>query len=207
MGAIYASAQGPISVGGYSIEKMRGPARKKNHSLVGNISDGAIVKKEISNNDLNKEELRISLNQPDFTSAMRVCRMIDSVFGEKISKAEDASTITISMPADYYTNGKLVEFISIIEMLNFTPSTAARVVINDKTGTVVVGGDVRINQVAVSHGNISIEIHDSVKTSQPAPLSAGQTVVSRKRIRMLKKKRAKWLFYLIPPRSTIWPKV
>ncbi|MFH1759557.1 MAG: flagellar basal body P-ring protein FlgI [bacterium] len=198
----YAIAQGAISVGGFNVELIKGTWRKKNHTLAGYVSDGAIIKKEILTNELNSEQIRVSLNRPDFTSAIRMAKSIDAKFNENIAEAEDAATINVMVPVSYQEGGGLVEFISELELLNFEPSTTARVVINEKTGTIVAGGNVKIDEVAVAHGNINIEVQDTTRVSQPsAPMTAGQTVVTEDQ--KVKVDEEKTEMVVLPTTSTV----
>jgi flagellar P-ring protein precursor FlgI len=182
-GNVYASAQGPLATGGYDIRD-RGLIRiKKNHVVVGRIPDGAIVQREYNFNLLNGKDLSLSLTNPDFTSALSMVQSINAEFkrspGSPLAKAVDAATVTLdfallSKDSTYRFMGP-VELISKIENLSFTVSSQAKVVVNERTGTIVAGGQVRISQVAVSHGGIKVEIINQPEVVQPQPFTLGKT--------------------------------
>lgn len=174
-GEVYALAQGALSVGGYAAGKVKSTMRKKNHSLAGQIAGGAIVKQEVVTNIIALEKIRLTLIQPDFTSAVAVAKSVNDTIGANTAIAIDASTIEVTVPKAMYPN--LMSFISTVENLRFEPSRVARVVINEKTGTIVAGSDVSIDAVAVSHGAITVSVQQTTQVSQPLPLSRGTTEV------------------------------
>ena len=182
-GVIYASAQGPLATGGYDVRD-RGLIRiKKNHVLVGRIPDGAIVQREYSFNLLNGKDLSLSLTNPDFTSALSMVTSINTEFKKDpsapLAKAIDPATVTLNFALlaqdTAYKFLSPVELISKIENLEFTVSSQAKVVVNERTGTIVAGGQVRISQVAVSHGGIKVEIVSQPEVVQPQPFTMGKT--------------------------------
>jgi flagellar P-ring protein FlgI len=179
----YASAQGALATGGYDVRD-RGLIRmKKNHVLVGRIPDGAIVQREYSFNLLNGKDLSLSLTNPDFTSAISMAKAINADFkrtaAAPLAKAVDAATVTLEFSTlsqdTAYRTMTPVEFISKVENLDFTVSSQAKVVVNERTGTIVAGGQVRISQVAVSHGGIKVEIVSQPEVVQPQPFTLGKT--------------------------------
>lgn len=174
-GQVYAVAQGPISIGGFAFSGAAGGGIQKNHPTAGNIPDGAIVEKEIGIELSKKALLEICLKTPDFTTSQRIKQAINMNIRQDISTAVDAGTVSVKIPADQAP--QVVNFISQIENLSVTPDLAARVVLNERTGTVVMGENVRLSTVAVSHGNLSIIIKEQQSVSQPLPMSGGQTVV------------------------------
>ncbi len=183
-GIIYSSAQGSLSTGGYDVRYKSLAHLKKNHVLVGRIPDGAIVQKEYQFNVLNGKELTLSLSQPDFTSAVSMANAINQEFKtitSKVAKAIDPATILLSVDAisrDSIRNYVgLVDFISKVENVLFYPSSQARVVVNERTGTIVAGGDIKISEVAVSHGSIKVEVINAPEVVQPVPYTASQTAV------------------------------
>lgn len=177
-GEVYAMAQGPISVGGAGI-RQNGNEVRRNHTAAGRIPGGAILEKSIGT-DLGKDStLVIVLTQADFTTASRIAEQVNTKFGNAIAKANDASTVSLVIPDEVRRSGKLVDFISQVELLEITPDVAARVVINEKTGTIVVGGAVTLLPVAISHGALNIEIQSTPVISQPNAFSQGQTVVTQ----------------------------
>lgn len=176
-GRIYAVAQGPVSIGGFAVE---GAAQsvQKNHPTVARISGGAIIEREVGF-DLNGEhQLQLALRNPDFTTANRVVKSINNLFGEPLATARDSGTISLTIPATYL--GKVVDFVSRMENLQVEPDQVARVVVNERTGTIVMGENVRVSTVALAHGGLSIRVSEDPQVSQPSPLSPGATVVTPK---------------------------
>jgi flagellar P-ring protein precursor FlgI len=175
-GTIYASSQGPLATGGYDTKYKSLVRIKKNHVLVGRIPDGAIVQKEYSINVLDAKDLSLSLTSPDFTSAVAMAKAINMEFksiAPNIAKATDPATVSLNPEAitrDSLKNyAGLVDFISKVENVKFDVSSQARVVVNERTGTIVAGGDVRISEVAVSHGSIKVEVVNTPEVVQPVP--------------------------------------
>ncbi|TDO94488.1 flagellar P-ring protein precursor FlgI [Halanaerobium saccharolyticum] len=173
-GEIYASAQGPISVGGYSVGG-GGNSEQMNHPTVGKIPGGALVEKEISST-LNGKNLTYVLSNPNFETASKIATTINSNFGDGTARATNASTINISMPDNF--NYGMVDFIAEVNGLQVTPAIEARVVIDERTGTVVFSHNVRISTVAVAHGNLSVSITTEEQVSQPPAFSEGETTVT-----------------------------
>jgi len=176
-GETYAVAQGPVSVGGYSVSKVKNHMRKKNHTLSGEISDGAIVKREILDQQLNNRAVRFSLRQPDFTSAVEMTKAINKALNNKLAVTLDAATVNIEVPEEFRDD--LIPFIAQIEQVQFTPNRSAKVVINEKTGTIVAGGNVTMSEVAVSHGSITVSVTQTLQVSQPLPQTLGRTQVTQ----------------------------
>jgi flagellar P-ring protein precursor FlgI len=175
-GAIYGSAQGPISTGGYDAKYKSLVYLKKNHVLVGRIPDGAVVQKEYLFNALDNKELSLSLTSPDFSSAVSMANAINQEFksvATNIAKAVDPATVTLNFDAiardSIRNNIGVVDFISKVENITFSTSSQARVVVNERTGTIVAGGDVKISEVAVSHGSIKVEVVNAPEVIQPVP--------------------------------------
>ncbi|MBN1575755.1 MAG: flagellar basal body P-ring protein FlgI [Chitinispirillaceae bacterium] len=184
-GAIYASAQGPLATGGYDIRDRGLTHIKKNHVLVGRIPDGAIVQHEFSYNLLNGKNLSLSLAAPDFTSALQMAEAINGEFGKiagkKIARPLDAATVSLDfqrLSRDTIRNPiDLITFISRVENLSFAVSTQAKVVVNERTGTIVAGGEVKISAIAVTHGGVKVEVANVPEVIQPPPFSLGRTEV------------------------------
>ena len=174
-GEVYAIAQGSLVVGGFSASG-NGASMQKNHPTVGRIANGVTIEKEINYEYVKAESILISLKSPDFTNARRIEERINTMFHDS-SYAKDGGTINVTIPDTLKPNP--VKFISIIENLEIKPDIQAKIVVDEKTGTVVIGENVRISTVAISHGNISIQIKEDEKVSQPMPFSqGGQTVTS-----------------------------
>jgi flagellar P-ring protein precursor FlgI len=168
-GKIYALAQGPISIGGFSVGGAAGGGVAKNHPTVGRISGGATVEREIPLSLHDRKELTIILDNPDFITATRVANAINSEIGEDCADPIDSGTITIEIP-DLFRR-RVVNLVAELEDLEVIPDSVARVIVSEKTGTVVIGENVRILTVAVAHGNLSIQIKETRSVSQPAPFA------------------------------------
>jgi len=175
-GNVYAVAQGPISTGGFAAGGKAGGGVQKNHPTVGYIPGGAIVEKDLSLNLLERNAMSLNLNNPDFTTCLRLTRVINIGLGEELAQSVDAGTVEIKIPWEFQE--RLVEFISLVENLDIAPDTIAKVVLNERTGTVIMGENVRISTVAISHGNLSIIVKERERVSQPLPFSVGETVVT-----------------------------
>jgi len=173
---IYAIAQGPVSIGGFEAEAPGGSSVKQNHSTVAKIANGAIVEKEVDFTLRGDRDLILGLNQPDFTTAVRVSEKINSYLSGKFAVAQDSGSVNISIPKKY--TEKVSNLIAQLEVLEVEPDVNARVVLNERTGTVVMGENVRVSTVAVSHGSLSIKIDQNYNVSQPNALSNGETVVT-----------------------------
>ncbi|MBN2467050.1 MAG: flagellar basal body P-ring protein FlgI [Deltaproteobacteria bacterium] len=173
-GNVYAVAQGPVSVGGFSAGGGGGKIQK-NFPTVGRVVGGALIEKEVDSNFNGKETLSLTLRHPDFTTVSRLEKLINRTLDDHAARTVDAATIEIAVPEKYSEN--IVALVSLLEGLDINPDMASKVVINERTGTVVIGEKVRISTLAISHGNLSIEIKETPSVSQPLPFSAGETVV------------------------------
>lgn len=170
-GQVYAVGQGPVSTGGFSASA-GGSSQSKNFPTVGMTTNGAIVERDVPVQLVNNGTIALSLNQPDFTTANRVSNAIDSQFGG-ISTARDPGTIVVAVPSQYMDN--LVGFIAALEELYITPDQIAKIIINERTGTIVMGARVAIDEVAVAQGGLSVRITKTQDVSQPGPFSGGVT--------------------------------
>jgi flagellar P-ring protein precursor FlgI len=166
---VYALAQGPIVVGGFAVSGASGSGVQKNHPTVGIISKGALIEKEIPLSLNGKKELTLSLFNPDFTTAEKVMEAINQSTGGTHSRCLDSGTILIAVPESH--QNRVAEWISSLEKLEVVPDAVAKVVLNERTGTVVMGENVRISTVAVAHGNLSIQIKEKLNVSQPLPFA------------------------------------
>lgn len=156
-GEIYALAQGALSIGGLNKDGPQGRSSySKNHSLVGEIPNGGIIQKEAPGGLMLSDEIRISLSNPDFSSSVAMAKAINAEFKKPVAEAKDPVTVAIAVPEEF--KSKRMEFIAQIENLDFLVSTVAKVVLNEKTGTVIAGGNVSISEVAVSQGSITIQV-------------------------------------------------
>lgn len=176
-GKVYALAQGPVSVGGVGASGASGSSVTKNHLLAARIAGGATIEREVTFSLNGKKDLTLTLLNPDFTTALRMSETINAAMGEAVSKALDSGTLELNIPETYRQD--ISRFLANVEALEVAPDTVARIVVNEKTGTVVIGQNVRISTVAVSHGNLSITIKETQNVSQPRPFTeTGQTVVT-----------------------------
>lgn len=173
-GRVYAVAQGPVAIGGF-LGGTGGPGGatvQKNHPTVGTISNGAIVEREIPAAFVTDNCVRLLLDNPDFTSAERIADAINGQFAGA-AKAEDAATVKVVLPPAFAA--RHVQFLSDLGQIEVSPDAQARVIINERTGTIVATSAVRISQVAVSLGSLTITIASNTAVSQPNPMSGGQT--------------------------------
>jgi len=176
-GMVYASAQGPLSVGGISV-RQGGSEIRRNHTAAGRVPGGALLERAMRTTFNRDSTVNVVLMQADFTTANRVAQAVNTRFSGNVAVAYDASTVALTVPQEYRSGGRIVEFISIVELEEIAPDVVAKVIINERTGTVVVGGNVSILPVAISHGGVNIEIQSTPVISQPAPFSLGQTIAT-----------------------------
>jgi flagellar P-ring protein FlgI len=174
-GKVFGFAQGSISVGGYDINTASGNRVSKNHTLAGRIPRGGILRESMSVAQEAQTEISVFLKEPDITTAQNVMTSINQKFGNEISKAIDAAEIKITIPQDKQNN--LIGFLSEVENLAVQVDEIAKVVLNERTGTVVSGQNVKIQPVTITHGSLNITIRDYPMISQPAPFSQGKTTV------------------------------
>jgi len=174
-GRTYAVAQGSMAVGSISFG---GKAAKvqKNHPTAGRIANGAVVERAVNYRLPPSGDLLYQLRQADFTTATRITNAINDHFGPDTAHALDSGSVKVLMPEDYKDD--LVGFIADLENIEVETDTPARIVVNERTGTIVMGRDVRISTVAVSHGNLNLIISETTQVSQPNPLAEGETVTA-----------------------------
>ncbi|GKS59190.1 flagellar P-ring protein [Nitrospira sp.] len=179
---VFAVAQGPISIGGF-IGGSGGPGGNtviKNHQAVGTVPSGAIIEKEVVVDIDSWDSVNIMLRQVDFTTAMRTADAINAVFGSDLAIPTNGGVVKVAVPADY--RGRVTPYIAAIESLDVKADLPAKVVVNERTGTVVLGESVRISTCAISHGNLTIAVKNTLNVSQPtAPIigsTGGQTTVT-----------------------------
>jgi len=176
-GRVYAVAQGPVSTGGFAVSGNSGDQVQKNFPTVGRVVGGALVEKEIHSNFNQKDSLTLALHKADFTTATRVAQAINRAFYSQLAQTENGGSIQVKVPDNY--RGKTVQFVTMIESLGVTPDMVSKIVVNERTGTVIMGENVRISTIAIAHGNLSIQIDESQNVSQPLPFSrGGETVVT-----------------------------
>jgi len=177
-GVVYGMAQGPVSIGGFNVSVDDGNKIFNNYTLVGRIPNGGKITRPIETDPQLKREFVLSLHNPDFTTASRVAERINIKYG-LTSIAVDAGTVKVTIPDSLSYASMRADFVSDIGLLEIVPDNSARVVINEKTGTIVAGQHVTIEPVAIAHGTITVNIESSPVISQPDPFSNGETVVTQ----------------------------
>ena len=190
-GQVYAFAQGPMVVGGF-LASGQGASVQKNHPTVGRIVNGATIEREVISEEYKGEEIMIALKMPDFTNARRIADRINETFSG-IAHARDAGTVNVTIPGEM--RGNPVKFLSIVENLDIKTDMQAKIVVDEKTGTVVIGENVRVSTVVISHGNISVQVKEDARVSQPMPFGQGRTVVTPDTQISVREDRGK--FYLL----------
>jgi flagellar P-ring protein FlgI len=176
-GAVYAMAQGNLVVGGLGVEAADGSKVAINVPSVGRIDGGASVEQQVDTGFANSPSLIFNLAQQDLTNAKLVADAINTAFGSSIARASDGASITIDAPLGAESR---VLMMSRIENVEIRPSEPpARVIVNSRTGTVVINGSVRIGPVAISHGTLTVRVDEKPKVVQPAPFSKGQTATEQ----------------------------
>ena len=173
---VYAVAQGAIAVGGFlgGAGGAGGATVQKNHPTVATIPNGAIVEREISSELVQNGSLNLMLREADYTSAARMAEAINRVF-PNTAVAKDARTVNVIVPPEY--NSYEVNFVASLGGIELEPDSAARVVINERTGVIVATSNVRVSKVAVSHGSLTISIANNLSASQPGAFSGGTTAI------------------------------
>ncbi len=173
-GKVYALAQGPMIIGGYGVGGQAANAQK-NVPTVGAIPGGASVERAVPFDFNNQSTLTLHMHGRDFSTTMQVVEQLNGALNGSFARALDANSIQIDVPPTY--QGNLVPLIASVENLEITPESPAKVVVDEKTGTIVMGRDVRLSRVAVAHGSLQVIVQESAQVSQPGPFSQGQTVV------------------------------
>nr|WP_321260821.1 flagellar basal body P-ring protein FlgI [uncultured Pseudodesulfovibrio sp.] len=174
-GRVYAVGQGALTIGGFSVGGEAADAQK-NIPTVGRIPNGAIVERGVPFRFNNQNSMTLNLTVRDFGTTMQVVNKINASMGGGFASATDISTIELELPDQF--RGNMVPLMASLENLDISPDGKARVVVDEKTGTVVLGQDVRLSKVAVAHGNLQIVVSETEEVSQPGPFSDGETVVS-----------------------------
>lgn len=189
-GEVYAVAQGSVVTGGF-VAGRGGNSQTMNHPTAGRIPSGAIIEKAPPTLTPSKA-VRLQLQRADFTTAARIAEAVNGRFkdsGGELARAESAGLISVVIPPSYA--GKSVEFIAAIESLGVESDIRAKVIINERTGTIVAGKDVRLSQATILHGALTIEVKTTISVSQPASLSNGQTTTTQQPSAAAKEERAK----------------
>jgi flagellar P-ring protein FlgI len=172
---VYAVAQGGVLTNSFSFGGQASSAQK-NHPTAGRVPEGALVERELPNVLAGKTQLRLNLHKPDFTTASRMAAVINQRFKVTLASCSDPGSVTIQIPDALQKS--TVDFVASLEGLEVQIDTTAKVVLNERTGTIVIGENVRISTVAVAHGNLTLYIKETPKVSQPQPFSqTGETKV------------------------------
>ncbi len=162
-GKIYAIAQGNLAVGGFGVEGKDGSSLSVNIPTVGSIANGATVERMVETPFTNSSNFVMNLHQGDFTTANRIVEEVNKLFGPNVAKALDQTSVSVRAPKD---PGQKVSFMSLLENVDVKPAApVARVVVNARTGTVVIGGDVRVTPAAVSHGSLTVKVQEQTTTT------------------------------------------
>ena len=174
-GQVYAVAQGNLVVGGFGAAGADGSKITVNIPSVGRIPNGATVERSVANAFSRGDSLILNLNSPDFTTAKRLSDRINQLLGPSTAYAVDATSVRVSAPRD---PSQRVSFLSMVENLDVQPGEAtAKVIINSRTGTIVIGKHVKIDPVAVTHGSLTVTVKEELEVNQPGALAGGETAV------------------------------
>jgi flagellar P-ring protein precursor FlgI len=173
-GNVYAVGQGSVAIGGFQAE---GDAAKVTRGVptVGRVANGAIVEREIEFALNRLSQVRLALRNADFTTAKRIAAAVNDYVGAPMAEPLDPSTVQLTLPQKYPQN--IVALLTEIEQLQVEPDLAAKIIIDERSGIIVMGRDVRVSTVAVAQGNLTVSITETPEVSQPEPLSRGETVV------------------------------
>jgi flagellar P-ring protein precursor FlgI len=174
-GNVYAVAQGSLAIGGFQAEG-QAASITKGVPTVGRIANGAIIEREIEFALNRLPNVRLALRNPDFTTAKRIAAAVNDFLGTKSAEPLDPSTVQLSIPSEF--KGNVVAMLTEIEQLQVDPDLAAKIIIDERSGIIVMGRDVRVATVAVAQGNLTVTISESPQVSQPNPQSRGRTVVT-----------------------------
>ena len=163
-GKIYAIAQGPVSIGGFMAGKSNDQVQK-NHVNVARIPNGATVEREVPFSIKGKKEIVLNLNSPDFTTMSRVVNAIDTMLAGPYAKARDSATVGVTIPEKFIDSE--VAFMAALENVDIVPDSKAKIIIDERTGTVVMGSNVRLKPIAVAHGNLNVEVANYENITSP----------------------------------------
>lgn len=179
-GDVWARGQGSLTIGGYSFGGGAEGGEEtvtKNHPVVGKLTNGVKLLEDVESEVVKSNSVSISLDDPDYTSAANLAEAVNDAFAG-VALAKNASKIEVDIPRSYIEQNRIDKFLRSLEQVRFSPGQTAKVIVNESTGTVVFGGNVKISRVALTHGNITVRVRTSEEVSQPAPLGSGETVVT-----------------------------
>ena len=175
-GQVYAVAQGTVVTGGF-VAGRGGNTQTVNHPTVGRVLSGALIERAPPSVPVEGKNIHLQLKKSDFTTAARIAEAVNKTFATPLlAKAENPGRVTVKVPESFESNQ--VEFLAKIEAIVVDVDGGSRIVINERTGTIVIGKDVTLMPVSIMHGSLSVQIENQTQVSQPAPLSGGQTVVT-----------------------------
>ncbi len=175
-GEVYAIAQGNLVVGGFGAQGGDGSKITVNVPTVGRIPNGASVEKTVATDFMSNEFITFNLNEPDFTTAVRLAKKINQLVGSQTAVPIDATSIRVSAPRD---GAQRINYLSVIENLEIKPAAGiAKIVVNSRTGTIIIGKNIHLKEAAIAHGNLIINIKENQDVSQPAPFSEQGTTVT-----------------------------
>jgi len=174
-GRVYGYAQGALSVGGYDIRTSTGSRIAKNHSLAGRVPMGGILQQPLDVDSLSTKEISVYLREPDMNTASNIMTAINTKFGNQVAMAKDPAEIRVKVPNDKQNN--IVGFLADLESITVQTDQSAKVVLDERSGTVVAGNNVKILPASITHGNLNITIRSYPMISQPGPFSNGTTQV------------------------------
>ena len=179
-GNVYAVAQGSLVVGGLGVQGLDGSQTTINIPTVGRVPNGAIVERSVPTPFGNGDHITFNLNEPDFTSAKRLADTINRLVGPNTAKPLDSVSVRVIAPRDI---AQRVAYLSTLENLKFKPAdTAAKIIVNSRTGTIVIGKDVKLKPAAITHGSLTVTIAENQQVTQPEPLSEGETTITNQTI-------------------------
>lgn len=170
---VYAVAQGAVLVGGFSAGGNSGSSVQQNHPTSGRVPEGAIVERRVEAPVLGANGIFLQLREPSFVTAERIVQAINTALGEGVAQAVDHALVKVTVPEPFRT--RPVALVAQLALLEVEADSPARVIVDERTGTVVLGAGVRISEAAVAHGNLTVEIVEQEAVSQPGPLAAGTT--------------------------------
>jgi flagellar P-ring protein FlgI len=170
---VYAKAQGPLTIGGAN-KNYGGNPIVTNANLTGIVASGGILEKELPTMAADEISLTVSLREPDYTTVFRLASAINTYFKSELAVAKDAGNITVKVPESYSSKGDLVKFVSEMEVVSFEPDETARVVINERTGTIIAGANVTLSPVAIMQGNLQLTIGQNTQAQPGTPIVQGK---------------------------------
>lgn len=170
---VYAAAQGPLVTGGFSATGSTGTSYRQNHTTVGRIPQGAIVERRVESQVVNAGTIDLSLKAPSVVTAQRIAEALVGRFGEGSAAVVDPATVRLTVPAD--RSEQPLAFLAEVQLVEVEADAPARVVVDERTGTVVIGEGVRIREVAIAQGSLTVQIDERLTASQPNPFAGGTT--------------------------------